>query len=278
MAKERIKLAEVNGTEYDVFYNASGPYILYPCKYCGNLKTIYIRRKVDFDIMCFNCNNSNKERAKKISISKTGIPKTEEEKRKISKSVSNYRKENPFTEEEKLSRRNVLKGKEPWNKGKELTKEDKLHKSIAQKIAQPKYANIQKERWNNLSNEEKQKRISKSLSVSSQRPNIPEMKVMALLNFVAPGEYKYTGNGEIVIGNMCPDFTNINGQKKVIEEFGDYWHRGEDPQNIIDAYLTYGFKCLVIWERELRDPENVIEKIRVFHRKEYIESPKLTSL
>ena len=49
---------------------------------------------------------------------------------------------------------------------------------------------------------------------------------------------------------MAPDFLSTNGQRKVIEVFGDYWHKGEDPQGRIDAFAKLGFKCLVIWEHE----------------------------
>lgn len=267
MARARMASAEFNGISYPVAYDRwNSPIVYLPCDICGVPKKVHISRKHEISLTCISCSNKSEERARKISATKTGVPKTEKEKRKLSESVKRYLAENPYTEEDKLRRSISLRDREPWNKGKELTEEDRLHKSIAQKIAQPKYAVAQKERWNNLSKEEKEDRISKSLSRSSQRPNVPEMKILALLEYLYSGEYKYTGNGEVTLGDMCPDFTNINGQKKVIEHFGEYWHKGENPNEIISRYLEYGFKCLVIWEHELEEPEKVIERINAFHK------------
>lgn len=105
------------------------------------------------------------------------------------------------------------------------------------------------------------------LSKVCQRPNKQEMKVMKLLNEVAPNEYKYTGDGSFSIYNLHPDFTNINGQKKVIEHYGSYWHRGENPQDRIDKFAEFGFLCLVIWEHELKYPDQIIVRIKEFHEK-----------
>ena len=77
---------------------------------------------------------------------------------------------------------------------------------------------------------------------------------------------KYTGNGVVVISGLCPDFTNCNGQKKVIEMFGDYWHKGQNPQDRIDKFESFGFGCLVIWESEIKDEELVKIRIREFNR------------
>ena len=79
-----------------------------------------------------------------------------------------------------------------------------------------------KRTWANLSEEEKQKRLSNILSKSSSRPNIPEMKIVALLDYLFPGEYEYAENGKITMESICPDFVNVNGKKKVIEHFSDY--------------------------------------------------------
>ena len=49
-----------------------------------------------------------------------------------------------------------------------------------------------------------------------------------------------------------------------MEFFGDYWHRGEDPQERINLFSRYGYKCLVIWEHELKQPEQVVGCIAEF--------------
>jgi len=77
-------------------------------------------------------------------------------------------------------------------------------------------------------------------------------------------KYRYIGNGEIVFGGKNPDFININGQKKLIEIWGNHWHQGQNPQERIDYFKKFGFDTLVIWASELRYPEQVIDKIQKF--------------
>ena len=96
------------------------------------------------------------------------------------------------------------------------------------------------------------------------KPNKAESYLMRLLDSVCPGQYEFTGNGRIILNGMCPDFTNMNGQKKVVEMFGTYWHQGENPQVRIGRYAEVSYKCLVIWEHELKDREAVTEKIIAF--------------
>jgi len=76
----------------------------------------------------------------------------------------------------------------------------------------------------------------------------------------------------VVINNLNPDFTNCNGQKKVIEIFGVYWHKDENPIDRINKYKEFGFDCLVLWENELNTDrfkeaniEATINKIIEFH-------------
>ncbi len=97
------------------------------------------------------------------------------------------------------------------------------------------------------------------------RPNKAEILLQHILDKYSPNEWKYVGDGELIIGGKCPDFVNIDGQKALIELFGDYWHQGENPQIKIDHYKQYGFECLVIWENELSDKEALMQKVRHFN-------------
>jgi len=99
---------------------------------------------------------------------------------------------------------------------------------------------------------------------SSVRPNIPEQKVMAILDASYPYEWKYVGNCGLVLGGRIPDFVNVNGKKLLIELFGDYWHRNTNVQERIDYFKQFGFSTLVIWEHELKVPNNVENKIASF--------------
>lgn len=90
----------------------------------------------------------------------------------------------------------------------------------------------------------------------NQKPNKPEQLLIDILNKYLPNEYKYVGNGKFFIERFNPDFININGQKKIIEMFGCYWHGG-DKARINDAKRIYtyrkkGYKTLIIWEYILK--------------------------
>jgi len=97
-------------------------------------------------------------------------------------------------------------------------------------------------------------------------PNKPEMGIYSHLQEVKPKEYKYTGDGSFWIEDLNPDFININGQKKCIEHFGDYWHdcpicypnnKGMHKQYTaeerISKYRDLGWDCLVIWEHDVKN-------------------------
>lgn len=94
------------------------------------------------------------------------------------------------------------------------------------------------------------------------RPNKAELKLLAILE---PFSFEYVGNGQLIIGGKSPDFWN--GDHKLIELYGDYWHRGEDSQKRVDYFANYGYGCLVIWEDELKDREKVLSKITRFSRR-----------
>jgi G:T-mismatch repair DNA endonuclease (very short patch repair protein) len=49
------------------------------------------------------------------------------------------------------------------------------------------------------------------------------------------------------------------------ELYGDYWHKGQNPQDRIDMFKPFGFDTLVIWEKELKDMGAVTERIQEFH-------------
>jgi G:T-mismatch repair DNA endonuclease (very short patch repair protein) len=108
------------------------------------------------------------------------------------------------------------------------------------------------------------------------KPNLKELKLSNLLEKCFPNEWKYCGDGQVMIGRLCPDFININGKKKVIELFGCYFHGcpihypkrrvalrlREDYRKKI--YAQYGFECLTVWEHELEDETSLLNKISNF--------------
>lgn len=109
-----------------------------------------------------------------------------------------------------------------------------------------------------------------------KKPTKPELRAGELIEKACPQQYKYTGDGTLVINYLSPDFANINGKKKVIEIFGDYWHgKGakrwhQTELGRIMAYNSLGFDCLILWASELKSkPEaEIIAKIQNFNRKQ----------
>lgn len=95
---------------------------------------------------------------------------------------------------------------------------------------------------------------------NSERPNKPERMLAEL---ISKFEFAYVGDGKLNINGMIPDFWN--GDHRLIELYGDYWHRGHNPQDRMDAFAQYGYKCLVIWEHEIKKtPRLVEEKVLAF--------------
>lgn len=103
----------------------------------------------------------------------------------------------------------------------------------------------------------------------SIKPNKPETFILNLLEDLYPGEWKYTGDFSFMINGKNPDFVNVNGQKKIIEVFGDYWHDGDNPQDRIDIFKPFGYNTLIIWEHELEDIYSLIKNIKEFSEKRF---------
>lgn len=126
--------------------------------------------------------------------------------------------------------------------------------------------------------EYRDKVVRNTLSALSIHPNKPETIVLNILNQIAPSNWEFTGDGKVVLGGKSPDFYNVNGQKKIIEVFGDYWHGErarcyeETEEGRIAHFKIYGHDTLVIWEHELEDGELVKEKIARFVGKEKQEA------
>ena len=74
------------------------------------------------------------------------------------------------------------------------------------------------------------------------KPNKLERLLIRHLNKWFPNEWKYVGNFEFWLGGKNPDFLNINGQKKLIEFFGEYWHKKEEEPSRIKHFKKYGFQ------------------------------------
>lgn len=112
-----------------------------------------------------------------------------------------------------------------------------------------------------------QKRIKSILKATAAKPNKAEQKLYRILQDIFPGQYLLNVEGYVIIGRSIPDFININGQKKIIELFGEHWHPKEDEEKRINLFRTFGYSTLIIWESELKDEEKLKEKLIAFHNK-----------
>ena len=138
------------------------------------------------------------------------------------------------------------------------------------------------ERWKN--EEFKRKTLKAIAQGIDNLPNKPEKSLIKLLSNIFPKEYKYVGDYNFWIEKCNPDFININGQKKIIEFYGDYWHANPNKYKSTDkmykgvlakeiwkkdkkrlkTFSNYGYSTLVIWEHELKDLDDVLNKIKGF--------------
>lgn len=209
----------------------------------------------------------------------------------------------------KTFRKKYAKGeiKQPWNKG--LTKEEDLRLlSVSKKLTgikrrpgsieksrinagkrikkqyengeriwwgyksknKQKWKEVQKAGFGNITNEARQR----GFLALRKSPNGLEKQFNELLQSNFPNEYKYVGNGEVMIGSKFPDFININKQKKVILLNGTYWHtkrkgwenlsKEEIEKREKEPYEKFGFKVLHIWDYQLKRPKNVIKLVKEF--------------
>ena len=83
--------------------------------------------------------------------------------------------------------------------------------------------------------------------------------------------FNFVGDGSLIIGTKNPDFVYSKEGKKIIEVFGDYWHRDDivkywhqTEEGCKIYYEAFGYNVLIIWEKELRSPNKVAKKIREF--------------
>jgi len=102
-------------------------------------------------------------------------------------------------------------------------------------------------------------------SKSNTKPTSIERRVIRLCE-ENDLPYKYVGDFKVWIDGKNPDFMNCNGEKKLIELFGNHWHKKDDEITLPDHYKKYGFKTLVIWENDMKNQsdENLVKLIREF--------------
>lgn len=107
--------------------------------------------------------------------------------------------------------------------------------------------------------------VAKQMKSRRVKPNKEELRLSAIIGELSL-PYRYVGDGQFILGGKCPDFLNVNGQKKLIEYWGTYWHRNDDPQERIDFFQQYGFATLIIKKEELKALDKVKERLLEFDK------------
>ena len=104
----------------------------------------------------------------------------------------------------------------------------------------------------------KAKYLRKCLIANKLQPNKPEKLLRRLLNKCLPNEYKFVGNGKVILGGFNPDFINVNGKKKnyvkyvanaVVDGIAGYGNPLGVPVIAGDVYFNSSFddNCLCCW-------------------------------
>lgn len=174
--------------------------------------------------------------------------------RKMSTSAMNYYSSLSETEKKEVNSR-FSKVPNWWKTASEADKNDQRARRSARVRAY--YAN--------LNGEERAVRARHARVKAS--PN----KLELLFDALTPDNVVFVGNRKFWVktelGPKNPDFIirPFTETRKVIEVFGDYWHRDDNVDALKTAYMKAGVSCLVVWESEIRkSPNTVQEKVAQF--------------
>jgi very-short-patch-repair endonuclease len=86
--------------------------------------------------------------------------------------------------------------------------------------------------------------------------NKQERKIAKILRGT---KFHFVGNFKCSIGGKYPDFISKR-RMKVIEFFGEHWHPKADEKKRIAHFQKYGYKCLVIWLKDLKHRYKVTKR------------------
>jgi hypothetical protein len=112
-----------------------------------------------------------------------------------------------------------------------------------------KLSSVHKKLWSDSDFKDHQVSLMKSGS-GGLHPNYKESLLQSLLDVVEPKAWKFN-TGDLVVSGLVPDYYRLDGIKSCVELFGDYWHKDEPEWFREGLYSKAGYKCLIVWEREL---------------------------
>jgi very-short-patch-repair endonuclease len=106
------------------------------------------------------------------------------------------------------------------------------------------------------------------------KPNKAEKSIYKIIHSIS-NKFEFVGDLSLWIGGKNPDFINKE-DNKIIELFGDYWHSKEmtgisKKEHMMERethFKKFGYSCLIVWESELVNNKQTINKIKTFCEKE----------
>ncbi len=302
-----LKMPEIGEIRTRTFSSANVKQIFSPCAICGKYRWVKMTFGKPSTLICLSCSakqkNKNPELRAKRSVTMKLVhqdpihqenfrighntPEAKENHRKAAMVLNN----NLSIETREKRRQSMLANyTDPEFKQKMLDahrkpeSRKKAQKSIVQFFSEnevsaetkEKHVVATKKRFDNP--EILKAHLEKMRASQTRKPNKAELKLLQLIkDNKLP--YEYVGDGKLIIGGYNPDYCNNNGQKKLIEMFGQYWHSPakirawyETEQGRIEQFKSLGFDCLVIWENELRNQSKLLAKIKEWNDRTTIKS------
>lgn len=104
-------------------------------------------------------------------------------------------------------------------------------------------------------------------NVRNTSPNHAEQRMNKILENT---DYQFTGNGSFWVSengnNFNPDFVDLVNMR-IIEVFGDYWHKNTKDKDAkrLTAYKNRGFNVLVVTAKETKNSSLIKQKLEEFH-------------
>jgi hypothetical protein len=113
----------------------------------------------------------------------------------------------------------------------------------------------------------REKILRNSLKSLMKRPTELEQKFIEFFNkYSLP--FNYCGDGGLIIGGKCPDFVENDGRKICLEVTNKDFHKKflqESPkeyeQKRVSHFANFEWKCVVLWEDDLKNKENLIRTL-----------------
>ncbi len=105
-------------------------------------------------------------------------------------------------------------------------------------------------------------------------PNKPESTLIEMLESRFPGQFRLNvdGNQSNLVyswgyrGTKSPDIVRIDGIRQVIFSNGNYWHRDDSEEKLVEGFRKVGIDCIVIWadgwEDIVVDWPRIVERLK----------------